>query len=809
MNRSIVIGSTVLVAAGLTSSALAGDWIEFNNETSSRIVAPSNLVVSDNEEKDYAWGDVDNDGDIDLVIVRKQPFTSEGKRTNVLLMNEGVADGHDMNGVLVDRTEEYATASTVAGDQGFLTPTNDRDVQLIDVDLDGWLDIVTATTLSDGDPAHIKLPRVYMNLGENNGVWQGFRYEADRVEDFTPSGSPSAAPRFCSVGAGDLTGDGYPDFYFGDYDSGGGQIHDFNNRVLVNDGNGFFTDETTTVLPTFQMRNSAFGAASVIADMNNDGVNDVVKQTALNPPQHVAVTYNDENNVGVMEDYDIVNSAAPYFVSAGDLNNDGLLDLVVVDDFSDVVQINQGIGPDGAANFSSQTLPQSGGFGGNSLIVDLNDDGWNDVIVADVDVDIFGCDRDTNIYRNTGGSNPNFIRDVGNIPNSMLFGVHDVAVFDINGDGTQDMIIGRCNSTEVWVQPPQFALEFNYPQGLPTGVIEPDLSNTFTVELEGVGSGVPEQGSAELFVSIDGGPFEAGSLTSLGGNTYEAELPALDCGQTLEYYIQADLTNGSTFTDPAGAPNLTFELGAFQTSVAVEDNIENDTAGWTIQSENLTSGAWEQADPNGTVVGTTVAAPDSDNTVDGTQAFVTMNTPAGSSATVGDVDGGPTYLISPVINLDGASDAIIEYARWVFINNEDPGDRLVVSVSNDGGKTWTTVEQVGTTTSGGQTAWEQGSFNVADHVSPTANVQVRFAIADQPNDSITEAGIDDFVVTEIGCEDVCTGDLNNSGAVDVADLLELLGTWGACDGECPADFDQSGTVDVADLLTLLGAWGSC
>ena len=53
--------------------------------------------------------------------------------------------------MLVDRTAAYATASDIAGDQGFMTPTNDRDVELVDVDGDGWLDVVTATTLTDND----------------------------------------------------------------------------------------------------------------------------------------------------------------------------------------------------------------------------------------------------------------------------------------------------------------------------------------------------------------------------------------------------------------------------------------------------------------------------------------------------------------------------------------------------------------------------------------------------------------------------------------------------------------------------------
>ena len=100
------------------------------------------MGLSDSQEKDYAWGDLNQDGWIDLISVRKQPFTSPGRRTNVLFMNE--------SGMLVDRTSLYATGSDVVGDMGFLTTTNDRDVVIVDVNADGWLDVVTATTLSPG-----------------------------------------------------------------------------------------------------------------------------------------------------------------------------------------------------------------------------------------------------------------------------------------------------------------------------------------------------------------------------------------------------------------------------------------------------------------------------------------------------------------------------------------------------------------------------------------------------------------------------------------------------------------------------------
>lgn len=53
------------------------------------------------------------------------------------------------------------------------------------------------------------------------------------------------------------------------------------------------------------------------------------------------------------------------------------------------------------------------------------------------------------------------------------------------------------------------------------------------------------------------------------------------------------------------------------------------------------------------------------------------------------------------------------------------------------------------------------------------------------------------------------GDMNCDGAVDVSDLLILLGAWGQCPAEtlCPADLNADGTVDVSDLLILLSNWG--
>ena len=162
MLRIVSRGLTVALVAALfgnTATAqppLDNRWVEFQKDNSHLDPSPTSISDSNNET-DMAWGDLDKNGFIDVVVVRKQPYTTPGKRTNILLMN--------YNGVLENRTTQYASDSDVQGDNGFNTATNDRDVVIVDVDNDGWDDFVTATTLSDGNPKHIGHPRVYMNLG--------------------------------------------------------------------------------------------------------------------------------------------------------------------------------------------------------------------------------------------------------------------------------------------------------------------------------------------------------------------------------------------------------------------------------------------------------------------------------------------------------------------------------------------------------------------------------------------------------------------------------------------------------------------
>ena len=58
------------------------------------------------------------------------------------------------------------------------------------------------------------------------------------------------------------------------------------------------------------------------------------------------------------------------------------------------------------------------------------------------------------------------------------------------------------------------------------------------------------------------------------------------------------------------------------------------------------------------------------------------------------------------------------------------------------------------------------------------------------------------------CE-TCPGDIDESGAVEVNDVLAMLALWGECAAPCPADLDEDGEVEVDDILALLSFWGDC
>src|SRR5687767_9156729 len=130
----------------ITVNVAHAQWLDWADESSLRLTLTS-VAVSDPEEKDMWNADLNNDGDEDLIVVRKQPFSSSTQpgKSNLLLMN--------INGIMTDQTSTYAP--------GFLSNVNfARDVYIGDFDGDNWKDVVIANTFG-------QQPLYYRNRGND------------------------------------------------------------------------------------------------------------------------------------------------------------------------------------------------------------------------------------------------------------------------------------------------------------------------------------------------------------------------------------------------------------------------------------------------------------------------------------------------------------------------------------------------------------------------------------------------------------------------------------------------------------------
>ena len=181
-NKKIAVAASVASVACFAPSALAqfnNAWLTLSQDVN-RLKTPAGTnadILGNPDEKDFAWADVDKDGWIDVAVGKKVQVSFVGPREGRFFHNE--------KGVLVDRTAQYASASTIA-DQGFKTALDTRDVEFVDVTGDGWLDMVTCQTdLGANTGSQFKNqthPRVNVNLGNDvNGNWLGFRFEDTRI----------------------------------------------------------------------------------------------------------------------------------------------------------------------------------------------------------------------------------------------------------------------------------------------------------------------------------------------------------------------------------------------------------------------------------------------------------------------------------------------------------------------------------------------------------------------------------------------------------------------------------------------------
>ncbi len=279
------------------------------------------------------------------------------------------------------------------------------------------------------------------------------------------------------------------------------------------------------------------------------------------------------------------------------------------------------------------------------------------------------------------------------------------------------------------------ALSFAYPEGRPESLL-PQEQVVIPVNVETLDFD-PIPGTGMLHFRFSGiGTFATTPLIQSieNPNQYEARLPRAFCGETLEYYFSAEIGTGQRFNDPCNAPNERYSAFASGVSRALFDF--EDGNGWTV-SGDATAGQWEVGTPLGFGL-----SGDPTEDFDGSgQCFLTGNT-----GDAGDVDEGVTILTSPVFDATGLDNPIITYARW-YSNTEGThpqSDVMIVEISNNGGETWTALEEIGPGGAAVFGGWRRSIVPIGNIVAQSDRMQVRFVVDDFAGDSNIEAGIDAF-----------------------------------------------------------------
>jgi len=337
---------------------------------------------------DAATADVNGDGALDVVIANEF-------RANILLLGDGTGHFRDAS----DRL-----------------PTHERDsedVAIADFDGDGDLDIVVVT---EDDTVN----EYYTNDGTGHFDDAGDRWPVEGTSN--------------AVIVADLNGDPFPDLLVGN----NGQ-----NRALVNDSTGGFTDQTDRRLP----RRDDVTQDLEMGDVDGDGDADII---VANEDRNRLLL---NNGRGQFEDADP--AALPIWdvpeetreADFGDVDGDGDLDLIFANVrlfVEDARRQNRLLLNDGSGRFQDATnvrLPIDDQSSLDADFVDLDLDGDLDIVTSNVLFDGESIkSAPFGIFLNDGGGR---FSDVTRraLPEVITGRGLDAEAADFDGDGRPDLYL--------------------------------------------------------------------------------------------------------------------------------------------------------------------------------------------------------------------------------------------------------------------------------------------------------------------------------------------------------------------------------
>jgi len=290
-----------------------------------------------------AWGDLDNDGDLDILIA--------GKKSS---------DFSPKVNIYINNNNESFTELTTHNLPGII----DASIALGDYDNDGDLDILLSGNTSSSGGS--KITKVYTNNG--NAI---FNEETAATLPILLEGVNSWV---------DFNNDGYLDILLvGDTTATSGSAI---SKIYINNQDGSFSELTTANLVGLD-----YEVASACADFNNDGYIDIVL-AGYSGSNRITKIYSNNGDGSFTELNNPVDgtSALPQASHAslawGDYDNDGDLDLLLAGYASGLGLISEIYTNNGDNTFSKLNINLQGVYNSSFAFGDYDNDGDLDLIAT-------------------------------------------------------------------------------------------------------------------------------------------------------------------------------------------------------------------------------------------------------------------------------------------------------------------------------------------------------------------------------------------------------------------------------------------